>query len=416
MANGMNLHGIQYRVAKRGVELLEVGGRLVYSTCSLNPVENEAVLHRLLKDSEGALELVDIDHLVPGLKYAPGISYWEVADKECNEFYRSFDEVPDQFRTIIRPQMFPPAADEAEKFKLHRCLRILPHLQNTGAFFVAALIKKRLMPWERKENTEAKAEVQSAENADASESSEPQAKKKKVNYRFQGYNEDPFVFFAENEPVWQQIKEFYDISDAFNPTQLLTRSIKGKKKNLYFCSDAVKEFVEANDKIVKIINTGVKVLARCDYRDMKCEFRLVNEGLDSINHLIGSKRRIQVTRDDMVTLLNCTDAKNPTEHEKLSESTREKLNGIVSGSCVLEFKGDDGLNLNVVGWKGAKSLRAYLDLHDSIHWLRLLDADISKFEVNKFNKNSEEKDDEEEKDAEAAEAEAEADDETKDDE
>lgn len=70
---GFNLHGIQYRIVKRGVELLEVGGRLVYSTCSLNPVENEAVLHRLLKDSEGALELVDIAHLVPGLKYVPGI-------------------------------------------------------------------------------------------------------------------------------------------------------------------------------------------------------------------------------------------------------------------------------------------------------------------------------------------------------
>lgn len=45
-ANGANLHGIQYRIAKRAVELLAVGGRMVYSTCSLNPVEDEAVLCR----------------------------------------------------------------------------------------------------------------------------------------------------------------------------------------------------------------------------------------------------------------------------------------------------------------------------------------------------------------------------------
>jgi tRNA (cytosine34-C5)-methyltransferase len=45
-ANAANLHGIQYRIAKRAVELLAVGGRMVYSTCSLNPMEDEAVLCR----------------------------------------------------------------------------------------------------------------------------------------------------------------------------------------------------------------------------------------------------------------------------------------------------------------------------------------------------------------------------------
>jgi hypothetical protein len=40
---------------RRGVEMLSVGGRLVYSTCSLNPLENEAVIHRLLVETQGRL-------------------------------------------------------------------------------------------------------------------------------------------------------------------------------------------------------------------------------------------------------------------------------------------------------------------------------------------------------------------------
>lgn len=41
ITHALNLHGVQYRIARRGAELLDIGGRLVYSTCSLNPVENE---------------------------------------------------------------------------------------------------------------------------------------------------------------------------------------------------------------------------------------------------------------------------------------------------------------------------------------------------------------------------------------
>lgn len=44
---------IQFRILKRGLELLNVGGRLVYSTCSFNPVENEAVVQRMMTEAQG---------------------------------------------------------------------------------------------------------------------------------------------------------------------------------------------------------------------------------------------------------------------------------------------------------------------------------------------------------------------------
>lgn len=48
---------------------------MVYSTCSLNPVENEAVLHRLLIETGDSVRLVDCRDLVPGLVCDPGIIY-----------------------------------------------------------------------------------------------------------------------------------------------------------------------------------------------------------------------------------------------------------------------------------------------------------------------------------------------------
>ena len=49
---------IQMKILKRGLDLLEVGGRLVYSTCSLNPVEDEAVIASMLRQCEGKIVFI----------------------------------------------------------------------------------------------------------------------------------------------------------------------------------------------------------------------------------------------------------------------------------------------------------------------------------------------------------------------
>lgn len=45
---------------------------------------------------------------------------------------------------------------------------------------------------------------------------------------------------------------------------------------------------------------------------------------------------------------------------------------------------NDGVKIELVGWKGNKSVRAYVAKNDRIHYLRLLGADTSKYEKNKF--------------------------------
>lgn len=129
-------------------QLLVPGGRLVYSTCSMNPVEDEAVIaHALLKlREEGAsgVRLVSMDDELPLLKRAAGVNHWRVRCRGV--WYDDYASVPEKlkYEKKILPSMFPPPAADLATLDLHRCMRVLPHYQDTGGFFIAVLEKAPL--------------------------------------------------------------------------------------------------------------------------------------------------------------------------------------------------------------------------------------------------------------------------------
>jgi 16S rRNA C967 or C1407 C5-methylase (RsmB/RsmF family) len=82
----LGLHKLQFDIAWKGVSnLLKIGGYLCYSTCSHNPLENEAVVAELLRKANGSLELVDTP--LDGFRTRPGWSSWKVFfdDKSTKE-------------------------------------------------------------------------------------------------------------------------------------------------------------------------------------------------------------------------------------------------------------------------------------------------------------------------------------------
>lgn len=374
--NGNNLHGIQYRVLKRGCELLAAGGRLVYSTCSFNPVENEAVIHRMLAEAGGSIALVDVRPSLTGLKSHPGMTHWRPASKDM-VFYDKYEDVPEKWQTVVRPQMFPPQPEDLDKFHLDRCIRILPHHQDTGGFFVAVLEKSAPLPWEKERETEQPQERKEEK---------PPAKRRRMG----GYREDPFVFFkGDDEDVFPSIKEFYDLSAEFDSKCLLTRCHVGKKKNIYLVSPVVRDVVRRNEGSIKIINTGVKTFVRCDNKNMTCAFRLSQEGLASVSPFIGARRRVRVLQEDLVRVLQSDNPSSPPDVTLFSDHTQAQVKDLATGSCILQYREQEsGLRLTLVGWRGVRSLRAYTAAPDTVHCLRLLGADYSKYDVNKFKKPS----------------------------
>ncbi|XP_055810969.1 uncharacterized protein LOC129880797 [Solanum dulcamara] len=185
MGNG--LHGLQVQIAMRGMSLLKVGGRMVYSTCSMNPTENEAVVAEILRRCGGSVELVDVSSELPQLVRRPGLKKWKVQDKGV--WLTSYNEICDSRRAAVVPGMFPSGKgyvdapgrqlpdngsngnsqngirmvqdsanpttildEEVSTLPLERCIRIVPHDQNSGAFFIAVFHKLSPSPVTQKKH------------------------------------------------------------------------------------------------------------------------------------------------------------------------------------------------------------------------------------------------------------------------
>jgi len=69
ITDGHNIHARQFQILCRGLQMLKPGGSLVYSTCSLNPIENEAVISAALeKFGSQNVSIVPLETL-PGLHF-----------------------------------------------------------------------------------------------------------------------------------------------------------------------------------------------------------------------------------------------------------------------------------------------------------------------------------------------------------
>lgn len=162
-ADGLALHRKQLGILLRGLELLAAGGQLVYSTCSLNPIEDEAVVAAALAELGGSaagVEVLDRSCVLGGIPCCGGIAMWRVPHPEFGAldaserallgapdgFYGRLADVPPLLRGgKIRATMFPPAGSgtnaEWVRSQLRNCVRVLPGTSN-GGFFLALLSKR----------------------------------------------------------------------------------------------------------------------------------------------------------------------------------------------------------------------------------------------------------------------------------
>ncbi|KAJ1668216.1 tRNA (cytosine-5-)-methyltransferase ncl1 [Coemansia sp. RSA 1646] len=393
-----SLNPLQTKILQRAAYLLKTGGRLVYSTCSLNPVENEAVIAHVLDHFEGALRLVDVSDQLPGLKRRPGLNTWKVMTRD-GSLHESFDAVPTEEggrgRRKYMPKFFPLAKERMDDLHIERCMRIYPHMQNTGGFFVAVLEKTASISIDEGKKAAAEAEnfvammdvirgprpllpSSSAETraavtdndgagpkrhvedtdsesacveagdakrvkvvgANASGNSGDEAgdaDKTNVPYLPDNPREDPvlgenpFVFLDAKESELKTILDYYGIGDTISRNGFLSRIENGDFRTVYYVSDSVRGLMEISGRRLRVVNTGIKVFGRNCVKGAGCAFRLVCEGVPLLLPHLSEKYVLEASFSDLKALLNDI---NPL-FTALSPETQERIQAIGPSSSVV---------------------------------------------------------------------------------
>ena len=332
---------------------------MAYSSCSINQIENEAVMAQLLREAGGNLELVDMAGRFPGLEWLPGLSDWRVYDTNLVE-YADMSQVPQNLESQIRREMFPPTDEEKRRFKLERSMRFLPHLNDDGGFYVAILKKTGPI-------------APTPKHKDRAERKLSEKRKKKFNKpkydNFIGSVKD-FQFVNENIEHSDQVQRSINFLGLDLRLENLYRN-KDRVNTVRLVSDSVKNLMHDGNAHLKIgANPGVPVLRKWD---MKISENVRYIPKNDVFHRLSfdSSRKVQCCFSDIERILQ----KDPhIPLCELSDNLRSHLSQLEPGWIVFNFKSDtSNVSLSCPGYFSRQKLILNLGEKDKNHYKFLLD-------------------------------------------
>jgi tRNA (cytosine34-C5)-methyltransferase len=281
-----------------------------------------------------------VSNEVPLLKRRKGITHWKIMDKSGN-WYENCDSMSNELKEKFYPTIFPP--ENIKELNIDRCMRVLPHDQDTGGFFVAVL--------------------------ELVEDIKPQI----INLEHISNNKHQFKVFELNESTKNDLKlvqKYYNMEDNQFDSCVYSSSQDAQKK-LFYISPIIKNIV-FNNPGLRIINTGVRYLEKCAPQFLLQSssndfptYRICQEGLGYLGEYIRD-RIVNLSIEEMKLLVT----EKEVENSKFSEN---KVSNLDNGPYIFMLELPNVRQL-VNGWKGPNRCTLMIKKIDKETILNLLNT------------------------------------------
>ena len=157
---GLESHFTQIKILDNAIRQCKNDGHIIYSTCAINPIENEAVVCHIMEKYKDEIEIINCGKKLRemGIKFREGLIKWKVCTGIDNNnkliWEEKYQNVKDNKSGLIRESMFHdiytyknnhPGAlfSFTDPLCLRNCIRIYSHDNNSDCFFIALIHKKK---------------------------------------------------------------------------------------------------------------------------------------------------------------------------------------------------------------------------------------------------------------------------------
>ncbi|SBT86868.1 tRNA m5C-methyltransferase, putative [Plasmodium malariae] len=372
--NAYNLFQVQVNILKRSIELTKENGVIVYSTCSLNPIENEAVICEIFNSVENfnCLKLINFENeLITKLNFKEGITQWRVLiDDIWFDTYQQFcdylkNKESSKYKKIydkIQNGMFTPPKEFIELINLKYVKRFFPHHYNAGGFFIAVIKKCGKLKWKEKAKRENmnKCIVNKNVISNRNKLEKGELRKKYKNRKYKKSNK-------------KKKNKNGDLSfNGYNIKQNFSREIENEQRKILEIKNNSPEQVIQNGlrKSCSPVNSDGSVM---DDEHIEKNYNVVNHDLIMKNYKvidnINDTRNYQVIGDgDITKNYNNEENGNVTKNDNLEENDNFEKNynvidsDFIISSCPIRrphetSKGD--VIINLINRKSEEKLNNY---------------------------------------------------------
>ena len=373
---GLENHFLQTKILDNAINQCKNDGFIIYSTCAINPIENEAVVCHILEKYKDKIELVNCSKKLRDMKikFREGLIKWKVCvgiDKDKNYIWEEkYKDLKSNKSGLIKESMFheiytyknnhPTALFKfTDPLNLRNCIRIYSHENNSDCFFIAVIHKKNSIENNSNNNSiplnENKMKTIGEDLEDFIDFLGLEDNEKKSDDEKNDKNEiklgvgdgaeskkniEEDLIFKKYVKITSYPESYNDLMKNFKfKNGLLIRHLFCKRESsqkIFLFSKKLSEMITIFTKMnLNIIRSGLVVFKKEREKSIKMMYRVTHYGAILMADYFGGQI-IELDKPDLIRMLFDTDDLS-IPFDKIPEEEKKKIDECESGSIILIY-------------------------------------------------------------------------------